>query len=156
MSSSRRDGSQGKAWHHALITEMAAEELTMEPRAGLFRPERREGGAVNNFFKDLGREPMALGDLVGRLRKGLVASHVTLHLMRAPVPAHVVLKALTVAKALRLELGITWGMDPGTVVRVELFRANMGATTTMYVICVMMRKIKYFCGWAMESRLVPD
>eukprot|EP00873_Tetraselmis_striata_P013707 jgi/Tetstr1/433971/TSEL_023148.t1 len=31
----------GKAWHHAL-TEMAVEELTA-PRAGLFRPGRRDG-----------------------------------------------------------------------------------------------------------------
>eukprot|EP00873_Tetraselmis_striata_P020247 jgi/Tetstr1/440511/TSEL_028834.t1 len=30
--------------------------------------------AVNNFFKDHGREPMALGDLVNRVRKGLAAS----------------------------------------------------------------------------------
>eukprot|EP00873_Tetraselmis_striata_P009406 jgi/Tetstr1/429670/TSEL_019567.t1 len=34
--------------------------------------------AVNNFFKDHGREPMALGDLVSRVRKGLAASQVTL------------------------------------------------------------------------------
>eukprot|EP00873_Tetraselmis_striata_P002760 jgi/Tetstr1/423024/TSEL_001301.t1 len=30
--------------------------------------------AVNNFFKDQGREPMALGNLVSRVRKGLAAS----------------------------------------------------------------------------------
>eukprot|EP00873_Tetraselmis_striata_P006291 jgi/Tetstr1/426555/TSEL_001631.t1 len=83
--------------------------------------------AVNNFFKDHGREPMALGDLVSRVRKGLAASQVTLNpeLMRAPLPARVVLKALTLAKALRLELGPTWGTDPSTVVRVELFRAGL-------------------------------
>eukprot|EP00873_Tetraselmis_striata_P019581 jgi/Tetstr1/439845/TSEL_028256.t1 len=70
--------------------------------------------AVNNFFKDHGREPMALGDLVSRVRKGLAASQVTLNpeLMRAPLPARVVLKALTLAKALPLELGPTWGTDP--------------------------------------------
>eukprot|EP00873_Tetraselmis_striata_P006290 jgi/Tetstr1/426554/TSEL_001630.t1 len=32
---------EGNAWHHAL-TEMAVEELTMAPRAGLFRPGRRD------------------------------------------------------------------------------------------------------------------
>eukprot|EP00873_Tetraselmis_striata_P035665 jgi/Tetstr1/455929/TSEL_042710.t1 len=32
--------------------------------------------AVNGFFKDHGREPMALGDLVSRVRKGLAASQV--------------------------------------------------------------------------------
>eukprot|EP00873_Tetraselmis_striata_P014952 jgi/Tetstr1/435216/TSEL_024135.t1 len=70
--------------------------------------------AINNFFKDHGREPMALGDLVSKVCKGLAASQVTLNpeLMRAPLPARVVLKALTLAKALRLELGPTWGTDP--------------------------------------------
>eukprot|EP00873_Tetraselmis_striata_P045490 jgi/Tetstr1/465754/TSEL_010379.t1 len=84
--------------------------------------------AVNNFFKDHGQEPMALGDLVSRVRKVLAASHVTLHpeLMRAPLPSRpVVLKAPTPAKALRLELGLTWGTDPGTVVRVKLIRASL-------------------------------
>eukprot|EP00873_Tetraselmis_striata_P036044 jgi/Tetstr1/456308/TSEL_043064.t1 len=33
---------EGKAWHQAL-TEMAVEELTVAPRAGLFRPGRRDG-----------------------------------------------------------------------------------------------------------------
>eukprot|EP00873_Tetraselmis_striata_P028203 jgi/Tetstr1/448467/TSEL_035735.t1 len=191
---------EGKAWHQAL-TEMAVEELTVAPRAGLFRPGRRDGrgsdtlgvqtlellsaawalttaasyascmkqyfrfcegekrpalaadpgtmawyvtwlgnlgtikasnlqlylSAVNSFFKDHGREPMALGNLVSRVRKGLAASQVTLNpeLMRAPLPARVVLKALTLAKALRLELGPTWGTDPSTVLRVELFRASL-------------------------------
>eukprot|EP00873_Tetraselmis_striata_P001185 jgi/Tetstr1/421449/TSEL_012398.t1 len=172
---------EGKAWHHAL-TEMAVEELTVAPRAGLFRPGRRDVrdgwapaiapsyascmkqyfrfreeerrpalaadpgtmaryvtwlgnlgtikasslqpylSAVNNFFKDHGREPMALGDPVGRVRKGLAASHVTLHpeLLRAPLPARV------------------------------------GATTAAYVICVTMQKIKYIGGWAMESSVVLD
>eukprot|EP00873_Tetraselmis_striata_P036117 jgi/Tetstr1/456381/TSEL_043115.t1 len=163
---------EGKAWHQAL-TEMAVEELTGAPRAGLFRPGRRGGrgsdtlgvqtlellsaawapttaasyascmkqyfpfceeekrpalaadpgtmaryvtwlgnmgtikasslqpylSAVNNFFKDHGREPMALGDLISRVRKGLAASQVTLNpeLMRAPLPVRVVLKALTLA-----------------------------------------------------------
>jgi hypothetical protein len=30
--------------------------------------------AVNNFYKDHGREPVALGDLVARVRKGVPAS----------------------------------------------------------------------------------
>eukprot|EP00873_Tetraselmis_striata_P019429 jgi/Tetstr1/439693/TSEL_028112.t1 len=127
--------------------------------------------AVNNFFKDhYGREPMALGDLVSRVRKVLAASQVTLHpeLMRAPLPARVVLKALTLAKALWLEMGFTWGgTDPGTVVRVELFRASLavvlclffcrggaeGATTAAYVIGVAMQKLKYFGGWAIDGAI---
>eukprot|EP00873_Tetraselmis_striata_P014170 jgi/Tetstr1/434434/TSEL_023534.t1 len=202
---------EGKAWHQAL-TEMAVEELTVAPRASLFRPGRRDGrgtdthgvqtlellsaawapttaasyascmkqyfrlceeekrpalaadprtmaryvtwlgnlgtikasslqpylSAVNSFFKDHGREPMAVGDLVSRVRKGRAASQVTLNpeLMRAPLPARVVLKALTLAKALRLELGPTWGTDPTTVVRVELFRASLAVV----VLCLVFRR----------------
>eukprot|EP00873_Tetraselmis_striata_P023802 jgi/Tetstr1/444066/TSEL_003306.t1 len=93
--------------------------------------------AVNNFFKDHAREPMALGDLVSRVRKGLAASQVTLNpeLMRAPFPARVVLKALTLVKALRLELGPTWGSDPSTVVRVELFRASLAIVVLCLFFC---------------------
>eukprot|EP00873_Tetraselmis_striata_P036045 jgi/Tetstr1/456309/TSEL_043065.t1 len=93
--------------------------------------------AVNNFFKDHGREPMALGDLVSRVRKGLAASQVTLNpeLMRAPLPASVVLKALTLAKALRLENGPTWGTDPSTVVRMELFRASLAVVVLCLFFC---------------------
>eukprot|EP00873_Tetraselmis_striata_P045955 jgi/Tetstr1/466219/TSEL_010777.t1 len=93
--------------------------------------------AVNNFFKDHGREPMALGDLVSMVRKGLAASQVTLHpeLMRAPLPARVVLKALTLAKALRLELGLTWGTDASTVVRVDMFRASLAVVVLCLFFC---------------------
>eukprot|EP00873_Tetraselmis_striata_P009165 jgi/Tetstr1/429429/TSEL_019339.t1 len=85
---------------------MAVEELTVAPRAGLFRSVRRDGravqpylSAVNNFFKDHGQKSIALGGLVGRVRKGLAASP---------------------------------------------------------VIGVMMRKIMFFGGWAMESNVVLD
>eukprot|EP00873_Tetraselmis_striata_P025113 jgi/Tetstr1/445377/TSEL_003390.t1 len=136
---------EGKAWHHAL-TEMAVEELTVAPRAGLFRLGRQDGqasslqpymSAVNNFFKDHGREPMALGDLVSKVRKGLAASQVMLNpdLMRAPLPAGVVLKALTLAKALWLEMGPTWGTDPSTLVRVELFRARLAVVVLCLFSC---------------------
>eukprot|EP00873_Tetraselmis_striata_P009593 jgi/Tetstr1/429857/TSEL_019723.t1 len=98
--------------------------------------------AVTNFFKDHGREPMVVGYLVGRVRKGLAASHVTLHpeLLRAPLPARVVLKAMTLAKSLlRLELGPTWATDPGVARASHSLRE--GATTAAYVIGEM---IKYF------------
>eukprot|EP00873_Tetraselmis_striata_P035597 jgi/Tetstr1/455861/TSEL_042650.t1 len=93
--------------------------------------------AVNNFFKDHGREPMALGNMVSMVRKGLAASHVTLNpeLMWAPLPARVALKALTLGKALRLELGPTWGTDPSTVVRVELFRASLAVVVLCLFFC---------------------
>eukprot|EP00873_Tetraselmis_striata_P018203 jgi/Tetstr1/438467/TSEL_027022.t1 len=193
---------EGKAWHQAL-TEMAVEELTVAPRAGLFRPGRRDGrdawapataasyascmkqysrfceegrrlalaadpgtmaryvtwlgnlgtikasslqpylSAVNNFVKDYrGREPMALGDMVSKVRKGLAASQVTLNpeLMRAPLPARVVLKALmTLAKSPTAGVGTYLGHG-------AKYRAA-------YVIGVTMQKIKYFGGWAMESSM---
>eukprot|EP00873_Tetraselmis_striata_P017714 jgi/Tetstr1/437978/TSEL_026608.t1 len=166
---------EGKAWHHAL-TELAVEELTVAPRAGLFRPGRQDGqarvlgsdtlgvqtvellsaawapataasyvscmkqyfrfceeerrpalaadpgtmaryvtwlgnlgtikasslqpymSAVNNFFKDHGREPMALGDL--------------------PYGA-----------------GTYLGTDPSTVVRVELFRARLEVVVLCLFFC---------------------
>eukprot|EP00873_Tetraselmis_striata_P006284 jgi/Tetstr1/426548/TSEL_016846.t1 len=80
---------------------------------------------------------MILGDLVSMVRKGLAASQLTLHseLMRAPLPARVVLKAPTLAKALRLGLGLTLGTDPGTVVRVELFRANLAFVVLCLIFC---------------------
>eukprot|EP00873_Tetraselmis_striata_P011413 jgi/Tetstr1/431677/TSEL_021205.t1 len=122
--------------------------------------------AVNNFFKDHGREPMALGDLVSRVRKGLAASQVTLNpeLMRSPLPARVLLKALTLAQALRLEL---FRASLAVVVLclfscrggagVECRTGDLtGATTTAYVIGVTMQKLKYFGGWAMESSVVLD
>eukprot|EP00873_Tetraselmis_striata_P013111 jgi/Tetstr1/433375/TSEL_022660.t1 len=148
---------EGKAWHLEL-TEMVAEELAVEPRASLFRPWRREGrgmigmphwpvtifrvpfrhslnlSATNNFCKDHGRKPMALGDLAGKLRKpGLAASHVTLYpeLMRASLPVRVVLKAMTLAKALRLELGLTRGMDLCTVLTLVSLSFGLDPSTTL-------------------------
>eukprot|EP00873_Tetraselmis_striata_P036362 jgi/Tetstr1/456626/TSEL_043329.t1 len=56
-------------------------------------------------------------------------------LMRAPLPARVVLKAPTLAKALWLELGPTWGTDPSTVVHVELFRANLAVVVLCLFFC---------------------
>jgi hypothetical protein len=53
--------------------------------------------AVNSdFYTDHGREPIAVGDMVARVRKGLAASHVSLAptLIRVPIPAKVVLLAL--------------------------------------------------------------
>jgi hypothetical protein len=54
---------------------------------------------VNGIFKDHGLEAIALGDLVAKVRKGLAASQVAIHL-----PAAIVVKALRMAHALRLKL----------------------------------------------------
>eukprot|EP00873_Tetraselmis_striata_P038086 jgi/Tetstr1/458350/TSEL_044789.t1 len=68
---------EGKAWHQAL-TKMAVEELTARYVTGLGNLGTIKASslqpylsAVNHFFKDHGREPMALGNLVSRARKGL-------------------------------------------------------------------------------------
>eukprot|EP00873_Tetraselmis_striata_P020854 jgi/Tetstr1/441118/TSEL_003108.t1 len=109
---------------------------------------------------------MAMGNLVSGVRKGLAASQVTLHpeLMRATLPTCVVLKALTLAKVLRLGLELTWGTDPGTVPckssppsRGFAWTSNSlrkGPTAAACVIGVRMQKIKYFGSWAMESSVM--
>jgi hypothetical protein len=62
--------------------------------------------AVNKFYKDHGRELVALGDMVARVRKGLPASQVSLApaLIRVLIPVNVVLLALLRAKVVRLDI----------------------------------------------------
>jgi hypothetical protein len=62
--------------------------------------------AVNGFFKDHGLEAIALGDLVAKVRKGLAASHVAIKdtPVRVHMPASIVVQALSMAQALRLQL----------------------------------------------------
>jgi hypothetical protein len=47
---------------------------------------------VDNVYKDHRREPVALGDMVARVRKGLHVSF-SLTLIRVPVPVKVVILA---------------------------------------------------------------
>eukprot|EP00873_Tetraselmis_striata_P037031 jgi/Tetstr1/457295/TSEL_043900.t1 len=90
--------------------------------------------AVNNFFKDHGREPMALGDLVSRVRKGLAASQV-----------FACGRVLAARWAINQREGqAKWTADTLTDC------LQLGATTAAYVIGVTTQKIKYFGGWAME------
>jgi hypothetical protein len=62
--------------------------------------------AVNDFLKDHGLEAVALGDLVANVRKGLAASQVAIDdtPVRVHLPAYIVVKALRMAQALRLQL----------------------------------------------------
>jgi hypothetical protein len=62
--------------------------------------------AVIGFFKNHGLEPIALGDLVAKVRKGLAASHVAIEdtPVRVHLPASIVVQALRKAQALRLQL----------------------------------------------------
>eukprot|EP00873_Tetraselmis_striata_P021106 jgi/Tetstr1/441370/TSEL_029619.t1 len=85
---------------------------------------------------------------------------VTLHpeLVRASLPARVVQKALTLAKALRLELALPYGDSAVQEAPPAGFpqSRSKGATTAAYVIGVMMQKVKYFGGRAMGSNVVLD
>jgi hypothetical protein len=62
--------------------------------------------AANGFFKDHGLEAIALGDLVAKERKGLAASQVAIDdtPVRVHLPASIIVKALRMAQALRLQL----------------------------------------------------
>eukprot|EP00873_Tetraselmis_striata_P025468 jgi/Tetstr1/445732/TSEL_033380.t1 len=94
--------------------------------------------AVNNFFKDHGREPMALGDLVRRVRKGLAASQVFAGG-----------RVLAARWAISQREGQAKWQDSG--------HSHQLAATAAYVIGVTMQKIKYFGGgWAMEFSVVLD
>jgi hypothetical protein len=62
--------------------------------------------AINGFFKDHGLEAISLGDMVAKVRKGLAASQVAIDdaPVRVHLPASIVVKALRMAQALRLQL----------------------------------------------------
>jgi hypothetical protein len=61
---------------------------------------------VNNFHKGHSRCPIAFGDPVARVRKGLVASQVTLTptLMRVPLPSEIVRRVLTRAEVEHIKI----------------------------------------------------
>jgi hypothetical protein len=85
--------------------------------------------AVNKFYKDHGREPVALGNFVARVRKGLAASHVSLSptLIRAPLPAKIVQLVLVRAEIVRLNIQQLGTRDvPRT--KIELLRACVAST----------------------------
>jgi hypothetical protein len=62
--------------------------------------------AVNGFFKGHRLEMVTLGDLVTKVRKRLPASHLTIDetLVREHMPASIVVQALRMAQALRIQL----------------------------------------------------
>jgi hypothetical protein len=89
--------------------------------------------AVNNFYKDHGREPVALGDRVARVRKGSIASLVSLAptLIRVPIPAKVVLLALVRVKGVRFDI-LRLGTTDVPRTTIELLRACV-ATTVLFL-----------------------
>jgi hypothetical protein len=66
--------------------------------------------AVNGFFKDHGAEPVAQGDLVAKVRRGLAASQISLkpNRTRMYLPARIMVSSLRMAKDLRTQLTRTW------------------------------------------------
>jgi hypothetical protein len=71
--------------------------------------------AVNNFFKDHGLEAIAIGGLVAKVRKGLVASQVAIE----DIPIHVHMLASIVIQALRMAQALRFQITDSTT-RAEL------------------------------------
>jgi hypothetical protein len=61
---------------------------------------------VNGFLKDHGAEPVAHGNLVAKVRRGLAATQVSLHPSRARLylPARILVSSLPLAKDMRTQL----------------------------------------------------
>eukprot|EP00873_Tetraselmis_striata_P040771 jgi/Tetstr1/461035/TSEL_006185.t1 len=129
---------EGKLWHHAL-TEMAVAERVVLPRRDLWLRGTVKAAslqpylsAINGFYRDHGAEPVAQGDLISKVRKGLAASQVEPDPpgVRTDVPARFITRTLRLAETLREELGPTWTRDQ--LPRILLFHAAM-AVVAMYV-----------------------
>ena len=78
---------------------------------------------MNGFFKDHGAEPVAQGDLVAKVRRGLAASQVSLqpNRTRMYLPARILEASLRLAKDLRTQLTDTWTHTQADLIL--LFRA---------------------------------
>eukprot|EP00873_Tetraselmis_striata_P012177 jgi/Tetstr1/432441/TSEL_021817.t1 len=123
--------------------------------------------AINGLYRDHGAEPVAQGDLIGKVRKGLAASHVEPDPpgVRTDVPARLITRTLRLAETLREELGPAWTRDQPprillllaarALVAMYVFYAH-GAATAAYAIGVVLQKIKHFGGWAQLSTVVLD
>eukprot|EP00873_Tetraselmis_striata_P034851 jgi/Tetstr1/455115/TSEL_041967.t1 len=69
--------------------------------------------AINGFYRDHGAEPVAQGDLISKVRKGLAASQVEPDPpgVRTDVPARLITRTLRLAETMREEFGPTWTRD---------------------------------------------
>eukprot|EP00873_Tetraselmis_striata_P042614 jgi/Tetstr1/462878/TSEL_007827.t1 len=141
---------EGKLWHQALTEMAVAERVCVPPLGGTAATVARyiawQGlrgtvkaaslqpylSAINGFYRDHGAEPVAQGDLISKVRKGLAASQVEPDPpgVRTDVPARLITRTLRLAETLREELGPTWTRDQ--LPRILLFRAAM-AVVAMYV-----------------------
>eukprot|EP00873_Tetraselmis_striata_P018029 jgi/Tetstr1/438293/TSEL_026860.t1 len=86
--------------------------------------------AINGFYRDHGAEPVAQGDLISTVRKGLAASQLERRRARTDVPARLITRTLRLAETLREEFGPTWTRNQ--LPRILLFRAAM-ADVAMYM-----------------------
>eukprot|EP00873_Tetraselmis_striata_P008205 jgi/Tetstr1/428469/TSEL_018480.t1 len=141
---------EGKLWHQALTEMAVAERVGVPPLGGTAATVARyiawhglRGtvkvaslqpylSAINGFYRDHSAEPVAQGDLISKVRKGLAASQAEPDPpgVRTDVPARLIAGTLRLAETLREELGPTWTRDQ--LPRILLFRAAV-AVVAMYV-----------------------
>jgi hypothetical protein len=78
---------------------------------------------MNGFFRDHGAEAVAQGDLVGKVRRGLAASNVSLHPSRTRMYllARILVSSLRLGKDMRTQQTYTW--TPAQSDLILLFRA---------------------------------
>jgi hypothetical protein len=76
---------------------------------------------VNEFLRNYGVEPVALGDLAGEVKRGLAASHASLHPSRTRLYllARILVSSLRLAKDLRTHLTDNWARDHLDTILIE-------------------------------------
>jgi hypothetical protein len=90
---------------------------------------------VNGFFNDHGAEPVAQGDLVAKVRRGLAASQVSLQPShtRMYLLARILVSLLRLAKDLRTQLTDTWTEAQTDLIM--LFRACLATVLLAAFFC---------------------
>eukprot|EP00873_Tetraselmis_striata_P036552 jgi/Tetstr1/456816/TSEL_043490.t1 len=169
---------EGKVWHQALTEMAVAERVGVPPLGGTAATVARyiawQGlrgtvkaaslqpylSAINGFYRDHGAEPVAQGDLISKVRKGLAASQVEPDPpgVRTDVPARLITRTLRLAETLHSLQLVAHMLEehppPGFVWTSHSLRK--GAATAAYAIGVVLQKIKHFGGWAQLSSVVLD
>eukprot|EP00873_Tetraselmis_striata_P044364 jgi/Tetstr1/464628/TSEL_009382.t1 len=97
--------------------------------------------AINGLYRDHGAEPVAQGDLINKVRKGLAASQQIEPDppgVRTDVLTRMITRTMRLAETLREKLGPTWTRDQQPRI-LYLFRAAM-AVVAMYVFYTRMAR----------------
>jgi hypothetical protein len=91
--------------------------------------------AVDGFFKDHGTKPVAQGDLVAKVRRGLASSQLSLHPSRTRMYllARILVSSLRLAKDLRTQLTCTWTRAQTDLIL--LFRACLATVLLAAFFC---------------------